>query len=179
MLQNLSFTPLWPPVLTAVTRYFMAVKSPLSNAYNVSRTMPPELSVKSLSTTTSLQFWRNSTGCRSRLGLNINFSPLLSNVSMIKPQHICLNLFFAMFPPVLVSALWTISLYLYRKLFPGQTRAQQIVLFLCLPLNCGTRFLLKYETLGPLLILNVNWKHFYLQNIFNSFNKILLFYITY
>ena len=34
----------------------MAVKSPLSNAYNVSRPMPPELSVKSLSTITSLQF---------------------------------------------------------------------------------------------------------------------------
>ena len=47
----------------------------------------------------------NFTGYRFRLGLNINFSPLLSNVSMIKPQHICLNLFFAMFPPVLVSAL--------------------------------------------------------------------------
>ena len=30
----------------------MAVKGPLSNAYNVSRTMPPELSVKSLSTIT-------------------------------------------------------------------------------------------------------------------------------
>ena len=43
---------------------------------------------------------------------------VLSNVSMIKPQHICLNLFFAVFPPLLVSALWTISLYLYQKLLP-------------------------------------------------------------
>ena len=131
------------PLIAFWTATHLCPKRRLSNAYNVSRTMPPKLSVKSRSTITSLQFWRNFTGCRSRLGLNINFSPLLSNVSMIKPQHICLNLFFAMFPPVLVSALWTISLYLYRKLFPGLTRAQQIVLFLCLPLNCGTRFLLK------------------------------------
>ena len=49
-----------------------------------------------------------------------------------------------------------ISLVVPKIISRADKSVQQIMLFLCLPLHCGTSFLLNSETQGPVLIINAN-----------------------
>ena len=144
MLQNLSFTPLWHLVLTAVVRYFMAVKSPQSNAYNVSKTLPPVPSIKSLTTCDYITpvlkelHWLSVQARIEYKRLTLTFKCVHDKAPTYLSKLILRRV--SSLPGF--RFLDNVSLVV-PKLFPGQTKAQQIVLFLCLPLNCGTSFVPK------------------------------------